>query len=312
MADRPTCASTRRVTPAVDPLPRPVGFPGCRLCAYRRLERPDVCLSCLERSAGQHGVGGGRGARGGRDASERREAGAGAGRGAGGGEAGGGEAGGGETGGWVCCASCGGLRRPSSTCPTMWCGREDRGWSVVFGVGVHRAGLQRAIVRYKYGGERWWADVFARLLAGFLDRRAPWFDDFDLLVPMPAYLGVGARRSWDPVGEIVASMATIVGPLWPIGWGAITKRAETSPMTGGSRRSRQRTASRQLRPALAVPDLRAVAGARLLIVDDVLAEGSTLREVALALRRSGAREVAGLVLARPEWHGEMTSVAWRG
>jgi predicted amidophosphoribosyltransferase len=44
-----------------------------------------------------------------------------------------------------------------------------------------------------------------------------------------------------------------------------------------------------------------VAGARILVLDDVLTEGSTLREVARALRHAGAREVAGLVLARPAW-----------
>jgi predicted amidophosphoribosyltransferase len=44
-----------------------------------------------------------------------------------------------------------------------------------------------------------------------------------------------------------------------------------------------------------------VAGARVLVLDDVLTDGSTLREVARVLRRAGAREVAGLILARPAW-----------
>jgi predicted amidophosphoribosyltransferase len=174
---------------------------------------------------------------------------------------------------------------------------------VVFGVGVHTAGLQRAIVRYKYGGERWWAGVFGRVLAGYLDRWAPWFDDFDLLVAMPSYHGPGARRTWDPVGEVVAATSSLQGPLWPVAWGAVVKRAETRPMSGASRPVRQRRAASELRRALVVPRPAEVAGARVLVVDDVLAEGSTLREVALALRGAGAREVAGLVLARPEWYG---------
>jgi len=172
---------------------------------------------------------------------------------------------------------------------------------VVFGVGVHAAGLQRAIVRYKYGGERWWAGVFGRLLAGYLDRWSPWFDDFDLLVAMPAYRGPDARRAWDPVGEVVAAFSSLAGPLWPVAWGAVVKRAETKPMSGASRRVRQRRAASELRRVLAVPRPADIAGARVLVVDDVLAEGSTLREVALALRGAGAREVAGLVLARSEW-----------
>lgn len=198
------------------------------------------------------------------------------------------------------CSACGALKE-RSRCPTLWCRRGDRAWSVVFSVGAHRGGLQRAIVRYKYGGERWWAGVFGRLLAGFLEARAPWVEDFDLLVPMPAYAGPGARRPWDPVGEMVAVTAGLLGPLWPVAWGAVVKRTETAPMSNTSRPSRQRRAAGELRRALAVPDRTTVDGARILVVDDVLAEGSTLREVAAALKAAGAREVAGLVLARPEW-----------
>jgi predicted amidophosphoribosyltransferase len=172
---------------------------------------------------------------------------------------------------------------------------------VVFGVGTHVAGLQRAVLRYKYGGERWWAGVFARVLVGYLDRWSPWFDDFDLLVAMPAYQGPGARRAWDPVADIVAEMSKLTGSMWPVGRGIVDKRRETAPMSGASRGIRQRQAATELRDALAVPDPAAIRGARLLVVDDVLAEGSTLREVARVLRGAGAREVAGLVLARPEW-----------
>jgi predicted amidophosphoribosyltransferase len=201
------------------------------------------------------------------------------------------------------CPSCEQVVRAPGPCPTEWCGRADRGWSVVFGAAVHTAGLRRAIVRYKYGGERWWAEVFARILAGYLDRRSPWMDDFDAVVPMPAYTGPGARRLWDPVAEMAAALAALTGPAWSVEAGLVRKVAETRPMSGSSRAERVRIASHQLRPALEVPDPDLVAGARLLVLDDVLAEGSTLREVALALRRAGAAEVAGLVLARPDWQG---------
>ena len=40
---------------------------------------------------------------------------------------------------------------------------------------------------------------------------------------------------------------------------------------------------------------------RILVIDDVFTEGSTLREVARVLVRSGADEVAGLTLARQPW-----------
>jgi predicted amidophosphoribosyltransferase len=241
---------------------KPIGFPGCRLCSYRRRGHPAVCLGCLDSSTGQVARPG-----------LRR------------------------------CSSCEQVLRAPGPCPTRWCGRADRGWSVVFAAGVHAGGLQRAIVRYKYGGERWWAGVFARILAGYLDRQAHWLDDFDVIVPMPAYLGPGARRRWDPLGEVAAVLGPLAGPAWSIEAGLVRKVAETRPMSGCSRGERVRIASGQLRSALEVPDPGRVTGARLLVLDDVMAEGSTLREVAFALRRAGAAEVAGLVLARPDWQG---------
>jgi predicted amidophosphoribosyltransferase len=42
----------------------------------------------------------------------------------------------------------------------------------------------------------------------------------------------------------------------------------------------------------------AAAGRRLLLIDDVCASATTLEECALALRRAGARDVAGYVFAR--------------
>jgi predicted amidophosphoribosyltransferase len=193
------------------------------------------------------------------------------------------------------CAVCGQVLPQTGRCPNGWCARSDRAFSVVFAVGVHYGGLRHAILRYKYRRELWWADVFARVFADHLRAHATWF------VPMPAYTGLDARRSWDPVGEIVARLERLVHPLWETAADAVVKRAETPPMQGHGSAERRAIGTGPLRRALVVPTPRLVARARILVVDDVLTEGSTLREVARALRRSGAREVAGLVLARPAW-----------
>jgi len=245
--------------------PGAVGFPGCLHCRWRRQRRPQVCLECFETS--WPGVG----------CIDERPL--------------------------RCCSACGQALTQRSTCPTPWCTRRDRSWSVVFGVGSYTGGLRRAIVRYKFGGERWWAGVFALLLAAYLDRNAGWFDDFDLVVPTPAYLGPGARRSWDPVGEVFAGAAASLGPLWPVCPGAVTKTEETVAMCRSSGLRRRHAAATSLRRALQVPDPSVVAGRRVLVFDDVLTEGSTLREVAAVLRRAGAVEVAGVVLARAAWSG---------
>lgn len=251
--------------PALDP--RPVGFPGCGGCPYRRLDAPAVCLRCMEASVGVTG----------RPllaapAEHRR-----------------------------CSACCHPLPQ-RRRCPLVWCTRADRAWSVVFDVGPYSGGLRRALLRYKYGRQRWWAGVLGRLVAGFLDRNAGWFEDFDVLTAVPAYVGPGARRRWDPVGDLVREAGALLGPAWPVDDGLVVKCAETPALSGRDRPGRVRAAA-ALRSLLVVPQPERVRGRRILVVDDVLAEGSTLRAVATALRCAGAREVAGLVVARAQWVG---------
>lgn len=241
----------------------PVGFPGCFSCPYRHGGAPAVCLGCFEHAG----------------ASDLPAAPV------------------------LRCGACGRPGVSRRPCDNPLCSRADRGWSAVFALGLHEAALRHSIASYKYRGERWWGGVFARLLAGYLRAHPTWFEEYDLVVPMPAYCGDGARRAWDPVGSVFADLAALIGPDWDCDDRAIIKVTETTPMSGRSRRERVALAEGALRPALVVPDGRRVAAKRILVVDDVLTEGSSLREVAVALRTAGAEEVAGLVLARRGWDG---------
>jgi predicted amidophosphoribosyltransferase len=170
---------------------------------------------------------------------------------------------------------------------------------VVFPVGVHHGALRQAIVRYKYRGERAWAEVFARMVASHLARNATWFEEFDLIVGVPGYTGPGARRTWDPVGDILLELNGMTADEWSIGLQVVVKRGETPPMRGRPWSERQAIAAGPLRRALSIAEPAAVVGARILIFDDVMTEGATLQEVGQALLRAGAAETAGLVLTRP-------------
>jgi predicted amidophosphoribosyltransferase len=201
------------------------------------------------------------------------------------------------------CPTCEQILEPGQRCRNDWCDRVDRWWSVLWAVGVHAGPLRTAIVAYKYRNQRWWAEVFGRLLVGYLDERMPWFDGYDLLVPMPAYTGVGARRDWDPVGRLVRVAESLAGGRWPVEWDVVQKTAETPPMAGVGLGRRRHRAEGALRRSLRVTHPDRVAGARVLVIDDVFTEGSTLREVARALAAAGATEVAGLALTRQPWTG---------
>jgi len=195
-----------------------------------------------------------------------------------------------------CCPVCG-RGRSGPPCDNPLCARADRGFSTVAAVGPLTGALRAALLAYKYGGRRGWAPVFARLLAGKLSADSVWFEDFELLVPVPAFAGVGARRDWDPLGRVVALLADRLAG-WEVASGVVGKVAETPPLAGRSRFSRTASAESALRRSLRVSDASAVRGRRVLVLDDVLTRGSTLREVSRVLLGAGAVEVAGLVLAR--------------
>lgn len=186
-------------------------------------------------------------------------------------------------------------------CPNRWCGRADRGFSVVWAVAAHSGTLRGAIVRYKYRGQRALAPAFARTVATYLSAHPTWFEEFDVITAVPGYRGPGARRAWDPVGTVLAELAPLVAGRWAVEPGLVTKTAETPGMAGLGWTARQAVARGPLRRALAVPPSAGVDGSSVLVFDDVMTEGGTLHEVASALRRAGASDVAGLVLARPQW-----------
>lgn len=199
------------------------------------------------------------------------------------------------------CPACGQPLPAPGPCPNRWCARPDRGWSVVFSASLHQGHLRYALARYKYRDERWWGPVFGAVLADYLESHQTWFEDFDLVAGVPSYTGPGARRAWDPVGEIMAALRSRLGRYWDVAPAAVTKRFETPGLQGRSWPDRQRLASGPIRSSLEVPEPTVVAGARVLVVDDVFTEGSTLREVARVLTAAGALEVGGLVLGRLGW-----------
>jgi predicted amidophosphoribosyltransferase len=210
------------------------------------------------------------------------------------------------------CGVCEQTTGSDGRCGNDLCGRGDRWFSLVRTIAPHAASLRSAIAEYKYRNRRGWAGVFARLVVGYLDERTPWSDRYDLVTGVPVYTGPGANRSWDHVGLILAEAARLAGPRWPFERGVVTKTAETTPMAGLGLWRRRVFAEGELRRALVVPDKDRVASRRILVIDDVFTEGSTLREVARALRLSGAMEVAGLALARQPWGARAARPDGRG
>jgi predicted amidophosphoribosyltransferase len=202
------------------------------------------------------------------------------------------------------CAVCDQPLAQPGQCDNFWCRRADRGFDVVWAIARHAGVLRDVIARYKYRGAGAWSEILGRLLAGYLLANSPCFEDVELIIACPG------RPERDHVTAIVDAAATAVGDLWCFDGGpqrCVSKSRPTVPLMGaGSPASRRLWAACDLRPALSVPEPARVDGRRLLVVDDVFTDGSTLREVALVLRMAGAAAVSGLVLARQPWWGGET------
>ena len=146
---------------------------------------------------------------------------------------------------WVCSA-CGqtaaavgpGGGSAPPRCRNPWCSSADRPLGAIFAVGTYEGAFRRAIVSYKYRRDLRWAPVFGRLLHGFLERHATWFEEFGVICPVPSFIGQGARRPWGHTELVCAEVGRLAGAEWPVE-SLVTKVAETEPMSAKARPARR-------------------------------------------------------------------------
>jgi predicted amidophosphoribosyltransferase len=186
------------------------------------------------------------------------------------------------------CETCGLPFQPDGSCGNPICNFDDRYFDRVWAISMRTGQMRTAIDRYKYGHKRGWAAIFGRILVGFLNERQDVFGPFHIITPSPAYVGTGALRPFDHIRQIVEA-AEVEEPIaWPFTYGSNWKQ-------------RRGIAESELRQALRIADASAVAGKRVLVIDDVFTEGFTIPEVAREFTLAGAIEVSEVVLARQPW-----------
>jgi predicted amidophosphoribosyltransferase len=169
-------------------------------------------------------------------------------------------------------------------------------------VAPYRGALRRAIVAYKLERDLRWAKPFALLLQGFLRSHENWFDEFGVLCPVPAYDGPGTPGPCGPVELLCRELAALTGAWWPVE-PLLAKAVATGEMRPRRRPERRGPGARELARSFYVPSPGQAQGRRVVLVDDVCASGTTLLSAAACLRRAGAEEVVGLVVARASWRG---------
>jgi ComF family protein len=151
--------------------------------------------------------------------------------------------------------------------------------------GLYDMALREAVHGLKFSGRRRLAEPLAALLSS-LDIPG----DIDGVVPVPPGRARLRERGFSHTHLLARAMGRARGlPVLP---DALRKTRETPPQVGLKKKDREGN----LRGAFAAT--RPLPGARIVLLDDVITTGATVRECALALRRAGARRVWVVAVAK--------------
>lgn len=160
--------------------------------------------------------------------------------------------------------------------------------------GLYAPPLDQAIHALKYEGKRRLAEPLGVVLAEAYRRAAGPFRLPDVVLPVPLHGRRQAERGYNQAALLARVLSREAG--LPLVEDAMQRVRDTPQQVGlGAAERRQNVAG-----AFACwPRHPALAGKRVLVLDDVCTTGATLAACAEALLLAGARQAWGLVLARP-------------
>ncbi len=199
-----------------------------------------------------------------------------------------------------CCPGCGAMFRGATGGAGHLCAAcrlEPRPWERLLFHGPYQGLLRRLVLDYKFHGRL----GALRLLRG-LAREAWLLGDAadaapgapappDVIVPVPLHRRRLLHRGFNQSLELARGLGALLER--PVPLAALTRVRHTVPQaTLDAARRRE-----NVRGAFAA-EAGALAGRRVLLVDDVMTTGGTLEECARTMRRAGAAGVVVLVLAR--------------
>ncbi len=161
-----------------------------------------------------------------------------------------------------------------------------------YSFGSFEGSLQQLIHLFKYGKVETLAEPLSQLMLRALPRDL----DFDFVMAMPMHW----RRQWERGFNQAELLASPVAKRFGLKCARNLSRKRYTK-SQASLDERERRAN--LRDSFRVTRPEQIAGKRILLIDDVLTTGATLRAAAEALKSAGAGYVSVLTLARVDRRG---------
>ena len=189
------------------------------------------------------------------------------------------------------CARCALRLKTLQSCPD--CGLLPLAVSRVVAAFDYDDAGKALVSRFKHGRQFLLSRSLAQLMAAEVLRH----DDLQaslqsyVLVPVPARKVSVRERGFNPPAELARYLSQALHLPYRPGW--LLRQEDGVRQTGQTREERLALTDAGRYDCRALP-----AGAKVALVDDVMTTGSTLHQAASALRKAGAADVTGIVLAR--------------
>ncbi len=151
--------------------------------------------------------------------------------------------------------------------------------------------VREAIHRFKYNRQMYFGGHLEDWLIGAARRWIEWCE-VDAIVPVPLHSRKQREREFNQAEVLARSLSRAVN--LPVLCNVVCRVKDTPTQTRLTARERRQN----LRGAFAVRRPEAVAGRRLVLVDDVFTTGVTLDSCAKVLRVEGAQNIIALTVAR--------------
>lgn len=180
------------------------------------------------------------------------------------------------------CQRCGSFGISGSCC------RNCRTWPEYYrgniAIWPYQGAYQQVIQEFKFRNMPWLADALAQEMLPYLP------NGYDLLVPVPLHTNRRKERGYNQSELLVRSLSRQSG----IPWQNSLERVRDTPHQIGLGRTER---LQNLHHAFDCTTFAKVRDKRVILVDDVLTTGTTLRSCAEVLHQYGAKEITSCTLA---------------